>query len=381
MEMESDLQKVLVLPTEEHDDYDRAKELKAFDDTKAGVKGLVDAGVVKIPRIFFVPQEDILSAKLDDHHVNSFQIPIIDLKDINFDPAAHTEIVEKIRYASEKWGFFRIINHGIPQDVMNEVIAGVHRFHEQPQEVKMELYSRENLKKVRFTSNYDLYKSKAASWRDTLLCVMAPNPPPSEEYPVACREILIKYSKHVQRLGQILFGLLSEGLGLNPSHLEDMGCMEGHVFGCQYYPVCPEPDRTLGHAKHCDPDFLTVLLQDQIGGLQVLHQDYWVDIPPLEGALIVNIGDLLQLISNDKFRSVQHRVLANRGDRPRVSVPCLFTTTHFQPSNKLYGPIKDLLSADNPPLYKDSFIKDFLDFHCSLGVLNNHDSALAFLRL
>ena len=110
-----------------------------------------------------------------------------------------------------------------------------------------------------------------------------------------CREILIEYSEHVQSLGQILFGLLSEALGLNPSHLTDMGCMEGHGFVCHYYPACPEPDRTIGHAKHCDPDFLTILLQDQIGGLQVLHEDHWIDIPPLEGALIVNIGDLLQV--------------------------------------------------------------------------------------
>ncbi|XWS42548.1 hypothetical protein CRYUN_Cryun16bG0023800 [Craigia yunnanensis] len=371
--MDFDLQNVL--PTQEHD-YDRAKELKAFDDTKAGVKGLVDGGVVTIPRIFFVQPEDIRSAKLDDH-VDSFQVPVIDLRDINLDPAAHTEIVDKIRYASEKWGFFQVINHGITQDVMNKVIAGVHRFHEQPKEVKMKFYSREYEKKVRFNSNFDLYKSKAANWRDTLFCVMAPNPPPPQEYPVACREILIEYSEHVQSLGQILFGLLSEALGLNPSHLTDMGCMEGHGFFCHYYPACPEPDRTIGHAKHCDPDFLTILLQDQIGGLQVLHEDHWIDIPPLEGALIVNIGDLLQLISNDKFRSVEHRVSAKRAG-PRISVACFFTT-HFQPSNKFYGPIKELLSADSPPLYKETLIKDYLDSVCSLGLDN--DSALAFLRL
>ncbi|KAK6288894.1 hypothetical protein POUND7_000435 [Theobroma cacao] len=291
MEVESDLRKVL--PAEEHD-YDRAKDLKAFDDTKAGVKGLVDAGVATIPRIFFMPPEDILSAQLDDQ-IDGLQVPVIDLGGINLDPAAHTDIVEMIRYASEKWGFFQIINHGIPQDVMNKVIAGVRRFHEQPKEVKMDFYSRENEKKVRFNSNYDLYKAKSANWRDTLFCVMAPNPPPPEEYPVVCRDILIEYSEHVQSLGQILLGLLSEALGLNPAHLADMGCMEGHGFVCHYYPACPEPERTLGHAKHCDPDFLTILLQDQIGGLQVLHEDHWIDVPPLEGALIINIGDLLQV--------------------------------------------------------------------------------------
>ncbi|KAL4325913.1 hypothetical protein GQ457_11G006690 [Hibiscus cannabinus] len=357
--------------------YDRAEELKAFDETKAGVKGLVDAGTVTVPGIFCMSPEDILSEKFDDDLEDSIQVPIIDLRHHALDPAEHEEIIEKMRLASEKWGFFQVINHGIPQAVLKKVIDGVQRFHEQPREEKMKFYTREAEKKVKFNSNYDLYQSKTANWRDTLFCVMAPNPPPQHEYPATCSEALIEYSEHVQSLGQILFGLLSKALGLNASHLTDMGCMEGHSFVCHYYPACPEPDRTIGHAKHCDPDFLTVLLQDQIGGLQVLHQDRWIDIPPLEGALIVNIGDLLQLVSNDKLRSSEHRVLA-KCEGPRISVACFFTT-HFQASNKLYGPISELWSADNPPLYKQTSIKDYLNSFMSIKDYN--DSALACLRL
>lgn len=69
-----------------------------FDETKAGVKGLVDAGVVTIPRIFLVSPQEICSANLDEYPpVDSFQIPITDLTDVHLDPAVHTEIVEKIR--------------------------------------------------------------------------------------------------------------------------------------------------------------------------------------------------------------------------------------------------------------------------------------------
>lgn len=113
----------------------------------------------------------------------------------------------------------------------------------------------------------------------------------------SCRDILLEYGTHVKNLGISLFELLSEALGLHSDHLKDMGCAEGLLSLCHYYPACPEPELTLGTTKHSDNCFLTVLLQDDIGGLQGLYQDKWIDIPPVPGALVVNIGDLLQASS------------------------------------------------------------------------------------
>jgi isopenicillin N synthase-like dioxygenase len=98
----------------------------------------------------------------------------------------------------------------------------------------------------------------------------------------------------MMNLGTLLFELLSEALGLKPNHLKDMDCAQGLIALCHYYPPCPEPELTVGTTKHSDNDFLTVLLQDHIGGLQVLYEDKWIDITPVPGALIVNVGDLLQ---------------------------------------------------------------------------------------
>ena len=104
----------------------------------------------------------------------------------------------------------------------------------------------------------------------------------------------MEYTDKVRALGSTLFRLISEALGLNPSHLEDMGCAEGLISFGHYYPPCPEPELALGTSDHTDSSFFTVLLQDQLGGLQALHQDHWVDVTPLPGALVVNLGDLLQ---------------------------------------------------------------------------------------
>ncbi|KAF3583633.1 hypothetical protein F2Q69_00025958 [Brassica cretica] len=228
-----------------------------------------------------------------------------------------------------------------------------------------------------YMSNFDLYNSPAANWRDTLVCFTAPDPPRPEDLPAACGEVMIEYSNEVMKVGKMLFELLSEALGLNTNHLRDMDCANSLLLLGHYYPPCPQPDLTLGLTKHSDNFFLTVLLQDHVGGLQVLHDQYWVDVPPVPGALVVNVGDLLQLITNGKFISVEHRVLANKAG-PRISVGCFFSS-YLMANPRVYGPIKELLSEENPPIYRDTTITEYSRFYRSKGF--DGTSGLLYLKI
>ncbi|KAJ8431822.1 hypothetical protein Cgig2_027567 [Carnegiea gigantea] len=337
--------------------YDRKTDLKAFDEGKTGVKGLVDVGVRQIPSIFVRPHEDL--AKEFDTCQEDLAIPIVDLAHARQCSSHGEEIIRRVIWASDKWGFFQVVNHGVPLEILDEVIEGVRMFHEQDVDAKKEFYTRDRSRQVRFNCNRDLYESTAANWRDTL-CV---NPVFGSELdpellPPICREVILGFVNHVIRLGDLLLELLSVGLGLEPNHLREMDCTKTWSLVGHYYPACPEPDLTLGTSKHSDPSFLTILLQDQIGGLQVLHQNQWVNVKPVPGALIVNIGDILQIVSNDKLQSVYHRVIPKKVG-PRISVATFLTGPISSP--KMYGAIKELVSEENPPIYKEFTLQEFFE--------------------
>ncbi|XP_059651887.1 1-aminocyclopropane-1-carboxylate oxidase homolog 1-like [Cornus florida] len=333
-------------------DYNWAKGVTEFEETKAGVKGLVDAGIANIPSFFINPPENLQNSSNTTH-----QIPIIDLKGFENGGQHRQKIVNEICKASETWGFFQIINHGVPDTVMDGMIEGARLFHEQPGETKMELYSRDRTQNVRYYSNEYLHLSKAAAnWNDTLSCVFRDDMVNPDVLPSVLRREVEEYMKCIIKLKGQLCELLSEALGLSSDYFRSTECMKTTSFMCHYYPICPQPDLTQGLSQHTDLPFLTLLLQDGIGGLQSLHQDHWVDVHPVPKALIANLGDFMQLITNDKFKSVEHRVLA-RSVGPRVSTACFFSPSTRNVS-KPCGPIKELLSEINPPIYKEVLITD-----------------------
>ncbi|CAN1312078.1 1-aminocyclopropane-1-carboxylate oxidase homolog 1 [Linum perenne] len=278
-------------------------ELKAFDATKAGVRGLVDSGVKEVPRIFHAPPHFMDNGPAFSPDDPNFKFPIIDLAMVHavHDPAKRKQTVEEIRDASESWGFFQIINHGVPEKIQKEMMA---RSHE------------------------------------------TPDPPGPEELPECFKESVPEYTAEMIKLGELLFQLLSEALGLDKNHLKDIDCLEGLGLGCHYYPPCPQPELAIGAVQHCDICLLTIILQDQIGGLQVFRRGSWIDVPFVPGAMVVNIGDLLQ-----------HRVKSKKTG-PRISIPAFFGHGTTKSTRK-YGPIKEMLSDNDPPKYKETTIRDF----------------------
>jgi feruloyl-CoA 6-hydroxylase len=139
----------------------------------------------------------------------------------------------------------------------------------------------------------------------------------------------MKYAEaFIRKLLKVLLKKLNvKELGKEREH----ALMDTMSLGFVYYPACPEPELVSGVSPHSDITSITVLLQDDIGGLYVRDKDSdgWINVPPVNGALVVNIGDVLQIMSNECYKSIEHRVVANR-NKTRISMPIF--VNHLMPS-------------------------------------------------
>ncbi|XP_068661062.1 1-aminocyclopropane-1-carboxylate oxidase homolog 4-like [Aristolochia californica] len=338
--------------------YDRAKAVKEFDDAKIGVRGLLDSGITTIPRFFIHPPENLTC--LRSTHPGAIQIPTVDLSDL-YSNSARSQIIKQISDAASEFGFFQITNHGISVSIMDNTISAVRAFHELPAVEKKQHYNRTYEGGVFYATNYDLFRAKAATWRDTLGVQTAPVPPNWERVPAICRTEFMEWGRQMAKLGEVLAQVLCEGLGLQQDRLKEMKCLNASGTLATCYPYCPQPDLTLGVSSHTDPFLLTILMQDEVGGLQAKIGENWIDIKPIHGALVINIGDLLQIISNGMYKSVEHRVLAN-------SLSRLSIATHIGPNHKensdSFGPLPELLSVEKPARFRNFSMMEFMaKFH------------------
>ncbi|XP_062216945.1 flavanone 3-dioxygenase 2-like isoform X2 [Phragmites australis] len=225
--------------------------------------------------------------------VTDADIPVVDLA--SSDGAA---VVAQIGAACRSHGFFQVLNHGIPVELMLAVIEVAQDFFRLPAEEKAKLYSDDTAKKIRLSTSFNVRKETVHNWRDYLRLHCHPLEQYVSDWPAnppSFREIMSTYCSEVRELGFRLYAAISESLGLEEDYIKKvLGEQEQHM-AVNFYPKCPAPDLTYGLPAHTDPNALTILLMDQqVAGLQVLKEGRWIAVNPLPNALVINIGDQLQ---------------------------------------------------------------------------------------
>jgi feruloyl-CoA ortho-hydroxylase len=172
-----------------------------------------------------------------------------------------------------------------------------------------------------------------------------------------CRAEALEYMKRSETLIKQLLTMLMKRLNVREIDETNESLLMGSKrINLNYYPVCPDQDLTVAIGRHSDVSTLTVLLQDQTGGLYVRpdNRHGWIHMEPVSGALVINIGDAMQIMSNGRYRSIEHRVAAN-GSKTRISVPIFVNPG---PSDVI-GPFPEVLAGGEKALYKNVLCSDY----------------------
>ncbi|KAL6270289.1 hypothetical protein ACE6H2_027200 [Prunus campanulata] len=298
-------------------------------------------------------------------------IPLIDLSPINSIPTpdsiselkAIEGLVREIGSACKDWGFFQVINHGVALDKREKIETAARKFFAQPLEEKRKIRRDEKI----VVGYYDTEHTKnIRDWKEVFdflveeptLVPASPDPEDKEETewinqwpenPPELRAACEEYAGEVEKLALKLMGLIALSLGLPADRFNSYFKDQTSFIRLNHYPPCPSPQLALGVGRHKDGGALTVLAQDDVGGLEVKRKTdgEWIRVKPTPNAYIINVGDIIQVWSNERYESVEHRVMVN-SEKERFSIPCFLNPAHYTQVK----PLKELTDERNPDKYK-----------------------------
>ncbi|KAJ9565837.1 hypothetical protein OSB04_001803 [Centaurea solstitialis] len=287
-------------------------------------------------------------------------IPVIDMNDLIMGGSEMRLQMENLRSICHEWGIFQLVNHGVDKSLVEEMKKRMVEFFKMPIQEKL----RYKLK----GGEYEGYgqtilhaQDQKVDWADRFYMITNPlhrrksNLLP--EFPPLLRDTLENYLLEVQKLGMSLFGLIGQAVDINKKEMFEIFEDGMQSVRMTYYPPCPQPDLVIGLTPHSDAAGITILLQvNDVNGLQVKKDGIWIPVNFLPDAFIVNVGDILEILSNGVYNSIEHRAIVN-ATKERMSLAMFFNPKMAAD----VGPSKSLIaSTRNPPLYKTLVMEQYL---------------------
>ncbi len=273
-------------------------------------------------------------------------LPIIDvgaLVSAHSAPPARAAVARELDAAARLHGFFYAINHGVDAALIHRLVAQARAFFAQSEAAKMQIPMSAGGRAWRgyFPLGGEL-TSNRPDWKEGLYLgsELGPEHPRvragtilhgANLWPAmnGFRDTVLAYIDALTGMGHALMGGIAIGLGLPERWFAEQGGTADPLILLRLfnYPSRPVPEGTLaqwGVGEHTDYGLLTMLWQDDVGGLQVRTDSGWIDAPPLPGSFVCNVGDMLDRMTGGRYRSLPHRVAINTSGRDRLSIPLFF---------------------------------------------------------
>ncbi|KDP28716.1 hypothetical protein JCGZ_14487 [Jatropha curcas] len=316
-----------------------------------------------IPSQFIWPEDE--KPCLDSPQL---EIPPIDLGSfLSRDPKVEAKTIELVNEACKKHGFFLVVNHGVDSQLIAKAHEYMDIFFRMPLAEKQRA-QRKIGEHCGYASSFTGRFSSKLPWKETLSFRYSADDNLSnivQEYFINVMgpdfkqfgQVYQEYCEAMNSLSLGIMELLGISLGLGRAYFREFFQENDSIMRLNHYPPCQKPDFTLGTGPHCDPTSLTILHQDEVGGLQVFVDDKWHAVRPDPQAFVVNIGDTFMALSNGIFKSCLHRaVVNNRRERKSLA---FFLCPNME---KVVKPPHNLVDLKNPRKYPDFTWSTLLEF-------------------
>ncbi|KAI3931554.1 hypothetical protein MKW92_011156 [Papaver armeniacum] len=304
-------------------------------------------------------------------------IPVIDLqKLLSPEPITGESELERLHSACKEWGFFQVVNHGVDILLVEKVKTEIKDFFNLPMEEKKKFWQEEGDIQG-FGQAFVQSEDQKLDWADLFLMVTLPrhtrNPRLFPKLPLPLRDTIESYSSKLSKLTLTLIEMMGKTLQIDTmAELFEDGRQTMRI---NYYPPCPQPKQVIGLTPHSDGGGLTIVLQlNQVDGLQIRKEKIWIPIKPLPNAFVVNIGNILEIMTNGIYRSVEHRATIH-STKERLSVAAF----HNPKVGVEIGPIPRMITPESPALFKTNGYEDYCKNYFSRKL--DGKSSLDFMRI
>ncbi|XVF87234.1 hypothetical protein PTKIN_Ptkin18bG0102400 [Pterospermum kingtungense] len=323
------------------------------------VQELAKEPITKIPPKYVHPHQEPHTVLNDGGQLQS--VPVIDLQKLEAGDSMDSEL-ESLHSTCKDWGFFQVVNHSISMPFLEELKLEIENFFNLPHYEKKLLWQTPDNHEG-FGQLFVISEEQKLDWSDMFYITTLPHNLRKtdlfEKLPLKLRETLEVYAIEAKNLAMMILGYMARALKMDAEEMRELFTDGVQSMRMNYYPPCPEPDMAIGFSPHSDAVALTILFQlNETEGLQIRKDGKWVSIKPLPNAFVVNIGDIMEIVSNGVYRSIEHRAIVN-SSKERLSIATFY-------SSKLdseLGPALSLIGRSNPATFRrvplEKYFKEF----------------------
>ncbi|RVW78933.1 oxoglutarate-dependent flavonoid 7-O-demethylase 1 [Vitis vinifera] len=321
------------------------------------IQELAKQPMATVPQIFLLEDQErpVLreNAALPD-------IPTIDMKRLIMSETTDFEL-DKLHSACKEWGFFQLVNHGVSSSLVEDLKHEIVEFYKLPLEEKMKYKTPADAEG--YGPSIIRSEDQKLDWGDRFYMLTNPihrrKPHLLPQLPPSLRDNLELYISDSQKLAMRLLGLMAKAMKLDKREMEELFDDGKQAVRMTYYPPCPQSEMVMGIAPHSDATGITILLQvNEVDGLQIKKDGVWIPVNVLPDALVVNVGDILEIVSNGMYTSIEHRATVN-STKERISI-AMFFSPKFSAE---IGPAAGLITPQNLPVFKrigmEKYYEDF----------------------